>query len=218
MVGSFQNRNKNYSSFKCNWMRFQNIRGRSVWASTQNPDLLLFLWPGLQKVFWTLKTCDWERYGFIFPGKRKGRGKKKKRAKNKEKKESKREQTFSRFKSKFNLGSGLVQKGIARSCFSWDSLLIQSQTQTQTEFVSGKPEEEVVLFELTQSTSLAVCQKGWPFSVWCKMSQICPFSTIALLAFLLLISLKNQLRQVHKNFLLDTCSCLTLRLNPHGLK
>lgn len=43
---------------------------------------------------------------------------KKKRAKNKEKKESKRDQTFSRFKSKFNLGSGLVQKGIARSCFS----------------------------------------------------------------------------------------------------
>lgn len=159
-----------------------------------------------------------ERDSFIFPGKRKGRGKREKE--NREKKESKRKRnwTFSRFKSKPNLGSGLVQKGIARSCFSWDSILVQSQTQTQTEFVSGKPEEEVVLFELTQSTSLAVCQKGWPFSVWCKMSWICPFSTIALLVFLLLISLKNQLRQVRKNFLLDTCYYLTLRLNPSGLK
>lgn len=54
----------------------------------------------------------------FFQEKGKEEEKKKKRAKNKEKKESKREQTFSRFKSKFNLGSGLVQKGIARSCFS----------------------------------------------------------------------------------------------------
>lgn len=69
----------------------------------------------------------------------------------------------------------------------------------------------MALFGLNQSTSLTVCQKCWPFSAWCKMSQICPFSTIALLAILLLIfSLKNQLRKVHKNFLLDFCL-------PHAL-
>lgn len=140
--------------------------------------------------FWISKICDWQIIPFF---QKKGKDRKNGKNRKRGKKKRKRNEVFVRFRSKCCLGSGLVQKWMSRSCFSWHTSLIPIQTVLNLSAGSLRKKRLCLSWiraaapPPARNPDLSQSEANCPASV--------PFSRKSPLAFLLsTFSVKNQLR------------------------
>lgn len=115
-------------------------------------------------------------------------------------KRRKRNGAFVRFRSKSCLGSGLVQKWMSRSCFSWHTSLIPIQTALNLS--AGSLRKKWLCLSWIRAAALLPARNTDLSQSEANCPESVPFSRKSRLAFLLSASsVKNQLWWVHRCFL-----------------